>query len=218
VARSEERSDPRTVELRAAHDVLAEFYAERLVGHHESMPVEQAVLGLFGRLAGAGAEVADIGAGSGRIAPHLAALGLRPRGLDLSEEMVRVARRDFPGFAFEVGDVRALPYDDGALGGAVCWYSLMYLPPEDRPAAYAELARVLRPGAPLAVAFKAGDGSPRRGGLTLDLGIVFDIWWHDPEVLRAELEAAGFATVMWAGRPAAVDEPQPQGYLVLSRR
>ena len=30
------------------------------------------------------------------------------RGVDLSPEMVRVARRDYPGFAFDVTDVREL--------------------------------------------------------------------------------------------------------------
>lgn len=222
-------TDARTAELRAAHDVLAPFYAERLAGHLDTMPVEQALLGLFARLAGPGALVLDVGCGTGRLTPFLTAHGLQVRGLDLSEEMVRTARRDHPDAEFEVGDVRALPYADaepgrepggelgGALGGALGWYSLMYLPPEERATPYAELARVLRPGAPLAVAFKAGDGAHRRAGRTLDLGVEFDIWWHDPEVLRTELEAAGFTTVLWAGRPADPDELQPQGYLLMTR-
>ena len=33
----------------------------------------------------------------------------------------------------------------------------MYLPPEDRPGAFGELARVLKPGGFFATAFKAGD-------------------------------------------------------------
>ena len=33
----------------------------------------------------------------------------------------------------------------------------MYLPPEDRPGAFGELARVLKPGGYFATAFKAGD-------------------------------------------------------------
>ena len=39
--------DAKTEELRAAHDVLAELYAERLAGVLDRMPIEQAVLGLF---------------------------------------------------------------------------------------------------------------------------------------------------------------------------
>ena len=84
---------------------------------------------------------------------------------------------------FYVADLRSLPFADAELDGVICWYSLMYLAPVDRPAAYAERARALKPGAPLAVAFKVGDGQHRRAGRTLNLGIEFDIWWHSPEDL-----------------------------------
>ncbi len=39
--------DAKSEELRAAHDVLAEFYADRLAGALDRMPAERAVLGLF---------------------------------------------------------------------------------------------------------------------------------------------------------------------------
>jgi hypothetical protein len=39
--------DAKTEELRAAHDVLAEFYADRLADVLDQMPAERAVLGLF---------------------------------------------------------------------------------------------------------------------------------------------------------------------------
>lgn len=212
--------DPGTVELRAAHDALAEFYADRLDGLLEQMPIERAVLGLFAELVvanGEGVRVGDIGCGTGRLAPHLRGLGLDPTGVDLSEEMVRVARRDQPGFDFAVADLRALPYGDGSLAGVVCWYSLMYLPPEHRGAAFAELARVVSPRGILTTAFKAGDDAARRGGEQLGLGIGFDIWWHAPSTMEALLAEAGFVTVFSGGRPADPDEQQPQGYLVARR-
>ena len=162
--------DPKTEELRAAHDVLAEFYAARLATALDHMPEEQAVLGLFcerTRAAGADTSVADIGCGPGWLEPFLAARGLSPRGVDLSPEMIRVARRDHPDFDFEVSDLRDLPYPDASLAGVVCWYSLMYLAPSDRPAAFGEFARVVAPGGYLVTAFKAGDGQLRRGGAAI---------------------------------------------------
>jgi ubiquinone/menaquinone biosynthesis C-methylase UbiE len=159
--------DAKTDELRAAHDVLAEFYAHRLAGALDRMPAERAVLGLFCDLtlaAGLGTTVGDIGCGTGRVAPYLVARSLSPQGIDLSPEMIRVARRDQPGFDFGVADLRALPFADASLVGVVCWYSLMYLAPSDRPVAFGELARVVRPGGYLVTAFKAGDSQVRRGG------------------------------------------------------
>jgi len=87
-------SDPATDELRKAHDVLAAFYVERLAGALEASPRDRSVLDLFATLvtqAGLGTEVADVGCGTGRLEPYLASVGLRPHGVDLSPEMVRVA-------------------------------------------------------------------------------------------------------------------------------
>lgn len=212
--------ETRTEELRAAHDALAELYVSRLTDELDQMPAERAVLSLFSDLilaAGVGTDVGDIGCGTGRLAPQLAARGLSPTGVDLSPEMVRVARRDYPGFSFDVADLRDLPFGDASLAGVVGWYSLMFLAPGDRPAAFGELARVVRPGGYLVTAFKAGDGQHRRAGRTLNLGVEFDIWWLSPAEMERCVTDAGFTTVFWGGRPALGDEGSPQGYLIARR-
>ena len=212
--------DAKTEELRAAHDVLAELYAERLAGILDRMPIEQAVLGLFCNLtlaADLGTSVADVGCGTGRLEPYLAAKGLSPRGIDLSPQMIRVARRDNPGFAFDVADLRELPIEAASLAGVVCWYSLMYLAPSDRPAAFGELARVVKPGGYLVTAFKAGDSQLRRGGHSTGLGVEFDVYWLSPGEMERQVTGAGFTTVFWGGRPAEDGEGSPQGYLLAQK-
>jgi ubiquinone/menaquinone biosynthesis C-methylase UbiE len=212
--------DAKTDELRAAHDVLAEFYVDRLSDALDRMPADRAVLGLFCDLtlaAGLGTSVGDVGCGTGRLEPYLAAKGLSPQGVDLSPEMIRVARRDYPGFGFDVADLRELPFGDASLAGVVCWYSLMFLAPSDRPAAFAELARVIKPGGYLVTAFKAGDSKLRRGGRTTGLGIEFDVYWLSPAEMERRVTGAGFATVFWGGRSAEGEEGSPQGYLLAQR-
>jgi ubiquinone/menaquinone biosynthesis C-methylase UbiE len=212
--------DAKTEELRAAHDVLADFYADRLADALEHMPVDRATLSLFCDLVLAtdlGTSVGDIGCGTGRLEPYLAASGLSPQGIDLSPEMIRVARRDHPGFGFEVADLRDLPFGDASLSGVICWYSMMYLTPADRPAAFRELARVVKPGGYLATAFKAGDSQVRRGGRGTGLGVEFDVYWLSPQEMEHQVTEAGFSTVFWAGRPAEGHEGSPQGYLIARR-
>ncbi len=209
--------DAKTEELRAAHDVLAEFYADRLAGALDQMPADRAMLGLFCDsvlAAGLGTEVADVGCGTGRLEPYLSSRGLSPRGTDLSPEMIRVARRDYPGFAFDVADMRELPFADASLAGVVGWYSLMFLAPSDRPAAFGELARVVKPGGYLVTAFKAGDSQLRRAGHSTGLGVEFDIYWLAPDEMERRVTDAGFATAFWGGRPAMGEEGSPQGYLL----
>ena len=212
--------DAKTAELRDAHDVLAEWYAERLVGVLEGMPIERAVLGLFCEsilAAELATDVVDIGCGTGRLAPFLSGHGLSPRGVDLSPEMVRVARRDHPDFAFDVADLRHLPFQDGSLAGVVCWYSLIFLAPDDRRVAFGELARVVKPGGHLVTAFKDGDGKLRRGGRSAGLGVEFDAYWLPVDEMERLLTDAGFATVFWGGRPPEEQETCPQAYLLARR-
>jgi SAM-dependent methyltransferase len=212
--------DAATEELRGAHDALAELYATRLADALDRMPADQAVLGLFCDLtlaAGLGTSVGDVGCGTGRLTPWLAARGLTPRGVDLSPGMIRAARRDYPGFSFDVADLRELPFADVSLAGAACWYSLMFLAPPDRPAAFGELARVIKPGGYLVTAFKAGDGQLRRAGRGTSLGVEFDIYWLSPQEMERRMTDAGFTTVFWAGRPPEGQEGSPQGYLITRR-
>jgi ubiquinone/menaquinone biosynthesis C-methylase UbiE len=197
--------DAKTDELRAAHDVLAEWYVQNLVGVLDGMPVERAVLSLFCELtlaADLGRSIGDIGCGTGRLAPFLAAKDVSPHGVDLSPEMVRVARRDYQDFAFDVADLRGLPFEDASLAGVVCWYSLIFLAPADRAVAFGELARVVKPGGYLVTAFKSGDGKLRRGGRLAGLGVEYDGYWLSAEEMEDRVTEAGFATVFRGVRPA----------------
>jgi SAM-dependent methyltransferase len=209
--------DARTEELRDAHDVLSEWYAKNLVGVLESMPVERAMLDLFAELTlEVGAEVADVGCGTGRLLPYLASGGLSPRGVDLSPRMVEVAQRENPGFAYEVADLRELPFADGSLAGVVCWFSLIYLAPDARAGAFAELARVVKSGGCLVTAFKHGDGTLRRNGPSTKLGVDFDRYWLSAREMEDRFAAAGFALVFQGSTPPEEGEP-PYGYMLVRK-
>ncbi|MDI6104295.1 class I SAM-dependent methyltransferase [Actinoplanes sp. NEAU-A12] len=209
--------DARTEELRDAHDVLSQWYAKNLVGVLDSMPVERAMLDLFAEMTLAvGTEVADVGCGTGRLLPYLAGRGLSPRGVDLSPKMIEVARRDHPGFAYEVADLRELPLEDVSLAGVVCWFSLIYLAPDARARAFTELARVVRPGGYLVTAFKHGDGTLRRNGLSTDLGVDFDRYWLSAAEMEERFAAAGFALVFQGSVPPEEGSP-PYGYMLVRK-
>ncbi|WP_433533133.1 class I SAM-dependent methyltransferase [Micromonospora sp. CA-263727] len=209
--------DARTEELRDAHDVLSEWYAKNLVGALESMPVERAMLDLFAEMTLAvGTEVADVGCGTGRLLPYLAGRGLSPRGVDLSPGMVDVARREHPGFAYEVADLRELPFEDGSLAGVVCWFSLIFLAPDARERAFAELARVVKPGGYLVTAFKHGDGTLRRNGPSTTLGVDFDRYWLSAAEMAERFAAAGLALVFQGNVPSEGATP-PYGYMLVRK-
>ncbi len=146
----------------AAYDAISVRYAEFVQGELDGLPLDRAVLGAFAehvRMAGGGL-VADLGCGEGRIGAHLAGLGLDILGIDLSTALTRIATVRYPGLRFAVGSMHALPLRDGALAGAVSWYSVIHAAPGDLPAYFGEFARVLRPGGHLLVAFFEAVGEP----------------------------------------------------------
>ena len=104
--------------------------------------------------------VLDAGCGSGRDARAFAAAGLPTLGVDLSQGMLdeageRTARRLPVGSVrYALMDLRRLELPDASCRGVWCSASLLHLPLRVAPRAMAELARVARPGAPLALFLK----------------------------------------------------------------
>ena len=108
-----------------------------------------------------GEQVLDVGTGTGRLAIALGdQVGDEGKvfGVDISPAMLRQARRQVARtpisdrIDLRLGDIRALPFADGSLDGAVVSLVLELLPPEGTSAALAELRRVVRPGGRIVLA------------------------------------------------------------------
>jgi len=143
---------------RVAYDTVAGQYAEFIDGMLAEQPLDRAMLAAFADLVRAAdvGPVADLGCGPGHVTAHLHALGLTAFGVDLSPEMIALARQAHPGLRFETGSMTALDLADGTLGGVLARYSIIHLPPERVPEVFAECRRVLAPGGYLLLSFQAG--------------------------------------------------------------
>jgi SAM-dependent methyltransferase len=209
---------------RRSYDAVAEQYARQIANELAGKPVDRALYALFAELVGADEFVADVGCGPGHVADHLAALGLDVVGIDASPGMIAVARRRYSTPRFEVGTFAALPAEDGAWAGAVAPYSIIHLDRDERRAAAVELARAIRPGGWLLVAFHIEDAENAAGSvanLTEWWGSKVDLDFHflDPSEVTADLEAAGFALMSRTdGQPwPGVEHPSRRCYLLALR-
>ena len=98
---------------------------------------------------GSDARVLDVGCGSGWATRLLAdsAINGRVRGIDISDEMVRVAREASPSYTnvdFQVASAEQLPFDTDEFTHAFSMESLYYY--QNIPKALSEIHRVLKNG------------------------------------------------------------------------
>jgi arsenite methyltransferase len=147
----------------------------------------------------AGDRILEIGFGPGRTVQRLAEIGAEVDGVDVSPDMLCVAaRRNAPGIArgavrLHAGDGTRLPAADGSLDAVVGVHTVYFWP--DPAATVAEIARALRPGGRVVLAFRDGAAPlPSR----FDRG-VYDV----PTVATATgwLEDAGLTDVTAHRRP-----------------
>lgn len=118
------------------------FWANELARFHELLP--------SGR-------VIDIGAGGGRDAPGLAELGYEYTGTDVSDKLIRVAKRNNPNQVFLKQNIYELKFDE-KFDGFWCAAVLLHIPKTKIDLALQGIKRVLKPEAVGFISIKEGGG------------------------------------------------------------
>jgi len=208
-------------EVRRAYDIVAGRYHARFADELARKAFDRAWLDAFAAQVTRefrDASVMEVGCGDGHVAAYLAARGLRVEGLDLSPEMVNVARRAHPSLTFQVGDALALPFDDASLDAILAFYSIVNLEARDCRVAFDEFGRVSRPGALLTLAFHIGDERLRVENWW-ETAASLDFHLHPLERVCSQLREAGFDVLRREERePYAPDvEAQTRRAYVLAR-
>ncbi len=159
-------------------------------------------------------QLLEIAAGTGAVTRALATRlpsSVEITATDLNQPMLDQAQAIGTSrpVTWQHADAMALPFDDGSFDVVVCQFGVMFFP--DRPKAYAEIRRVLRPGGRFDFAVWSGldendfariveasvaqlfpDDPPRFIGRTPH-------GYHDPAMIQGDLVAGGFSL------PATID-------------
>jgi len=193
------------VSIADSYDAAARGYAEHLGDELAHKPLDRALLDRFCEST-RGGTVADLGCGPGHIAAHLALRGARVIAIDLSPNMIAVARERYPDLDARVGDLAALDLPDGSLAGAVLFYAIVHTPPE--ALSFRELRRVLAPGALALVAFHVGSERVHVDEL-FGAAVSLDFQFHDPAAVAAALADARLPVIEHTVREPYPDAEHP---------
>ncbi len=101
-------------------------------------PAREAVADVVG--IGTGVILLDAGCGTGEFLALAIRRGANAAGIDISSDMLAVARRRAPEADLREGDITALPYADDAFDVVTAFNAVQFT--DDVPATIAELARV----------------------------------------------------------------------------
>jgi ubiquinone/menaquinone biosynthesis C-methylase UbiE len=209
--------------VQKAYDAVAREYDRQISHELDHKPLDRAWLTAFADLVGTGT-IADVGCGPGHVTRYLAELHHDVVGVDLSPAMIAIARERAPKLTFTVESMLALAAGDEAWVGVVAWYSIIHLEAHQRPAAYAEFARVLQPGGHLLIAFHIDSPQFATGHVNhiyewFGQHVQLDGYFLDPEQVAGQVSAAGFTLIAKMERLPGpdVEYPSRRSYLLFQR-
>ena len=204
-------------DTRSSYDIDAAGYAEKVRGLLDQMPYLRASLTLFAELVrgAGGGPVADVGCGPGYVTGYLHDAGVDAFGIDLSPEMIAIARRDYPGLRFEVGTMTDLDLADDSLVGLVAFWSVIHVPDYAIPGVFEQFRRVLRPQGLLLVGFHVGDETRHTSEGYTGRPVNVDSHRRRPSTMTGWLRDAGFT--IEAELVIGPDEDVP-GAVIFARR
>lgn len=168
----------------------AEQYAEASAEYYDMSHISN-----FKNRLSNGASVLDAGCGSGRDANILNEQGLNVTGLDLSNGLLKVARRKYPKVNFVEGNLLSLQFDDESFEGVWSNASLLHLETiHDVKQAIAEFARVLKHSGTLHVVVKSQTGDSKTAVVSDKLsGDDRFFQYFELDEITSFLENAGFS-------------------------
>jgi SAM-dependent methyltransferase len=113
-------------------------------------------------------------------------------GIDLSPEMIAIARRDYSGLRFEVGTMTDLDLADDSVVGIIAFWSVIHVPDHAIPGVFEQFRRVLRPQGLLLVGFHVGDETRHTSEGYTGRPINVDSYHRLPSKMMSWLRDAGF--------------------------
>lgn len=133
----------------SVYDKIAEPYAKEFSKSSEYIDE-------FLTLLPKNAKILDVGCGVGVDAGYMASKGFEVVGIDLSKEMLKLAKQKFPKIDFRKQDIRKLDFPPNSFDGILASCSLIHIPKKDVPALLNKFHNMLKENGVIYTALQGG--------------------------------------------------------------
>ncbi len=133
----------------SVYDKIAEPYAKEF-----SKPSEY--IEEFLALLPKNAKILDVGCGVGVDAGFMKSEGFEIIGIDLSKEMLNIARQKFPQIEFKQQDIRELDFPPNFFDGILASCSLIHIPKKDVPSLIKKFHQIIKKDGAIYIALQGG--------------------------------------------------------------
>jgi ubiquinone/menaquinone biosynthesis C-methylase UbiE len=120
---------------------IAQAYTDELFDDKADLPFVDRLVSALPR----GARVLDVGSGPGQFSKYLKEKGFKVKGIDVSDEMLAIARSKVSDVPFAKMDMRKLEFADRTFDGILAAYSIIHISTPELPGVLSEIKRVLKP-------------------------------------------------------------------------
>lgn len=137
----------------SVYNQIAEEYAQALNDYTPDIERDR-----FVSLLPEGAAILDLGCAAGRDCIWFASKGFVPTGVDLSDKLLSIARKNAPQLTFHKKDVRDLDFPDASFDGIWACAVLLLLKRDEIQGVLRQCHWMLKKGGVLALLVKEGEG------------------------------------------------------------
>ncbi|MFX0025666.1 MAG: class I SAM-dependent methyltransferase [Candidatus Hermodarchaeota archaeon] len=134
--------------------------------------------------------VLDVGCGAGiPTGKYLVGRGLKVTGIDISDTMLEMARKNVPEANFINKDMNNLDFNENSFDGIISVYALFHVPKKNHPNIFEQFFKILRPGGTLLI----NTGTSESEGVSNFFGQ--PMFWsnYDPKKTLEIVKSVGFS-------------------------
>ena len=177
------------------YNKTAKNYAEKFIDELNHKHLDRILLKCFVDENINKGKLIDLGCGPGQTTKFIADQELTEIiGIDISEEMINVARSVNPHLHFETGDILKLEYPDKTFGSAVAFYSIVHFDHEEISRMFKEVKRVLKEDGQFLFSFHVGEDIVQLDYF-LEQKVNIDFYFFDTEKIIDLVTGTGFEII-----------------------